>query len=49
MISAAARRGPLIGCIAACAIMDQDCCMLVRYKDTNDDFVSAVGQERETG
>jgi glycosyltransferase involved in cell wall biosynthesis len=29
--------------------MDQDCCMLVRYKDTNDDFVSAVGQERETG
>jgi glycosyltransferase involved in cell wall biosynthesis len=27
--------------------MDQDCCMLVRYKDTDDDFVSAVGQDRE--
>ena len=27
--------------------MDQDCCMLVRYKDTDDEFVSAVGQDRE--
>jgi glycosyltransferase involved in cell wall biosynthesis len=28
--------------------MDQDCCMLVRYRDTNDDFVSVVGRGRET-
>ncbi|MCD6293685.1 MAG: glycosyltransferase family 4 protein [Deltaproteobacteria bacterium] len=28
--------------------MDQDCCMLVRTKETDDDFVSAVGQEQET-
>ena len=28
--------------------MDQDCCMLVRHKDTDDDFVSAVVQEQET-
>ena len=28
--------------------MDQDCCMLVRYKETDDDFVSAVGQKQET-
>ena len=28
--------------------MDQDSCMLVRYKETDDDFVSAVAQEQET-
>ncbi len=28
--------------------MDQDSCMLVKHKDTNDDFVSAVGQALET-
>jgi glycosyltransferase involved in cell wall biosynthesis len=28
--------------------MDQDCCMLVRYKETDDDFVSALAQKQET-
>ena len=27
---------------------DQNSCMLVRYKETDDDFVSAVGQKQET-
>ena len=28
--------------------MGQDCCMLVRYKETDDDFVSALDQKQET-
>ncbi|MBT3255900.1 MAG: glycosyltransferase [Deltaproteobacteria bacterium] len=28
--------------------MDQDSCMLVKYKETDDDFVSAVAQRQET-
>ena len=28
--------------------MEQDSCMLVRFKETDDDFVSAVAQEQET-